>query len=378
MYNCKNEGGGHGVISNEERQNFQINYTFSTTKTKEFFLDKETINLVDYFQYIDSEKLLSFINNYNNSIYFYDDKTQKFSHRIQFDKAENKDRIGYINGYLYSDSNNIFIYSYYQKTLFETNSKSEIINTYLMSSDSKSSKNMIFPVPYTQTLAPLKKYKNKILSVGFVTGETSLETYHNRVVCTILDLEDKSLVNVINYPDMYTLFNWAGGFTYRMPSYDLVDEAIIVNFPASHYLIKYSLVTGEKSCHYAGSASIESIKSFPHPKDDTIDETLAWDWYMNNASYEGVLYDKYKMQYYRIARLPLFNYNKNERGNRKPVVIIILDENLSYKGEVELPSNIHYFTNNCFVTEDGFNIQALADDEDKLFFYQYNFIKNED
>jgi hypothetical protein len=375
IYSCKKDKeSSFGIVLNEERFNYKNNYTLIQNGTKEFLLDEETVNLIGYMQYIDSLECLSFLNSHNRSIYFYNDKTHKFLHKIKFDDAN---KIGKIDGYYYLDSNNIFVYSYHTKTLFWTNSNSNIKANYLMSNDPNGSANMIYPAPYIQTLAPLKKYQNKIVSVGFVSGETSIETAQNRVVCTILDLDDKSLKNAVNYPEMYVSYNWAGGFTYRMPSYDLVDESIIINFPANHYLIRYSLSTGEQESFYAGSSFIESVKSFPCSKDARVDETLAWNWYMNNPSYESILYDKYKKLYYRIARLPLSNYDKNEKGNRKPIVIIILDANMNYKGEVKLPTHILFCATNCYVSKEGFNIQVWTEDEDKLVFNQYNFVENE-
>ncbi len=235
----------------------------------------------------------------------------------------------------------------------------------------------MYPAPYLQTMAPLKKYRNKLLSVGFVADETSFETDQNRPVVTILDLDDKSIENVVNYPYQYSLYNWAGGFTYRMPSYDLIDDDIVINFPAHHYLLRYSLTSKKLTSHYAGSTSIEFIKSFPFPKDSPIDGVQAWEWYMNNPSYESVIYDKYRKLYYRITRLPFPNYNKEERGNRKPIVIIILNDNLEYRGEVSLPTDVYFHPTNCYVSKEGFNIQVLTEDEDKLTFYQYNFLDNE-
>jgi hypothetical protein len=128
--------------------------------------------------------------------------------------------IGKIDGY-YWDSNNIYAYSYYSGILFWIDSKYKVKAKYSMSNASRGSENMIYPAPYLQTLAPLKKYNDNLLSVGFVTGETALETPQNRPVVTILNLSDKSIQNLVNYPELYTLYNWAGGFTYRMPSYTL-------------------------------------------------------------------------------------------------------------------------------------------------------------
>jgi len=371
MYACKSRNdNNYGIILNNERLNYKNNYDLLKLGVKEFILDEETINLISYMQYIDSLDYFSFLNYSNTSIYFYNNRSSEFLFRAKLDSIDK------INGY-YWDRDNIYAYSYYSKTLFWIDSNYNIKSKHLMSNASKGSESMIFPAPYLQTLAPLKKHNNKLLSVGFVTGETSFETPWNRTVVTILDLNNKSIKNVVNYPELYTLYNWAGGFTYRMPSYDLVDESIIISFPASHHLIKYSLVTEEQSTHYAGSSSIESIKSFQYSKNLAINETKAWKWYMENPSYESILYDKYRKLYYRIARLPIKNYSERQTGNKKPIVVIILDVNLKYKGEVNLPTNVCFYPTNCYVSEDGFNIQVLTDDEDKLTFFQYNFLHNE-
>lgn len=367
---CKNKV-EYGVIQNMETPNHKNNFEAIRLGTKEFHLDEETVNLIDYLQYIDSLDFLTFLNDHNKSICFYDNNSAEYLYRINLENLRNQ-----ICGY-YWDNGNIFAYSYNSGILFSIDSSNNVKSKYLMSNASKGNKDMIYPAPYLQSLAPLKKYDNKILSVGFVTGETSFETTNNRTVVTIFDLDDSSISNVVNYPEIYTLYNWAGGFTYRMPSYDLVNESIIINFPACHYLIKYSLATGIQSNHYAGGSTIEYIKSFPFSKNKTIDENRAWVWYMNNPSYEGVLYDKYREQYYRISRLPIRDYNVKERGNRKPIVIIILDANLNYIGEVNLPPDVYFLPGNCYVSKEGFNIQVLTEDEDKLTFYLYKFSSNE-
>ena len=108
-----------------------------------------------------------------------------------------------------------------------------------------------------------------------------------------------------------------------------------------------------------------------------INEDNAWFWYMTNPSYQNIIYDKYKNQYYRIARLPKQDFTLSERGNMKPIIIIILDSNFKYIGEVELDMNIRYSLNNCFATKEGLNIQVHTNDDDKLTFYVYSFTKDE-
>jgi hypothetical protein len=100
------------------------------------------------------------------------------------------------------------------------------------------------------------------------------------------------------------------------------------------------------------------------------DNHRAREWYMTNPSYESVFYDNYKKLYYRIARLPLKEYIPSDQ-NRKPKIIIVLDSNLNYLGEVSLPKDVKLEMFNCFISEDGINIQLLNDDEDNLTYHQY-------
>lgn len=232
---------------------------------------------------------------------------------------------------------------------------------------------MIYPYPYCSTSSPLIKYSDKIITVGWVTGETLLETSYNRPVLTILNCKTDSLTFAVNYPDVYNKYNWGGGFAYRLPYYDLAMGSVIISFSAVHYLVNYSLDTGTETIHYAGSEKIDKISPFPYPQDKSIDESEAWDWYMTTPSYEGIFYDKYRNLYYRIAKLPVANYDNGNKTNYKPVVVIVLDDKFQYLGEVSLPTDIKFRTMNSFVSKDGFNIQVITKNEDKLTFYQYVF-----
>lgn len=377
LSSCSDKKKINGIILNDERKFYENNFTLSQNNIKEFSLDSVTINLINYIQYIDIDSIncLSILNEYNNSIYFFDYESSDFSHQIQCKKSN--DVAGNIRGFYYLNKDSIFVYSYASGFLYCMNSEADVFIKHRLAKIVNSNK-MIYPYSYATTFAPLKEYDSKIITIGLVTGESSLETGENRPVVSIFDLENKLNSYVINYPEPYVTYNWGGGLTYRLAYYDLCPESIIVSFPASHNLLKYSLLTGEQTNYYAGSLAIEYMKSFPYSKDTPIDEEKAWEWYMNNPSYEGVLYDKYLDRYYRIARLPVTEFNKDEIGNSKPVVIVILDKNLQYIGEVSLPTDIRFFPTNCFVSRDGFNIQVLTDNEDKLTFYQYKFINNEE
>ena len=237
------------------------------------------------------------------------------------------------------------------------------------------SEDMIYPAPYCRTWTPIKKWRDKIVMVGFFGSETSYETPTNRPVIIISDTDNGTVEYAVNYPEQYSNYNWGGGYPYRLPSYDLVDGTLVVSFAAHHELICHSLLTGEEKSHYAGSTAIPQIKSFPEPKILSMPkDTKVFDWYYKSPSYEGIYYDRYKNLYYRIAKLPVPEENRvGDLSTNKPTVVIVLDSELNYVGECALPEDIVFRTVNCFVSQDGLNIQVLTGDEDKMTFYQYTF-----
>jgi hypothetical protein len=367
-----------GSVLNEEQKNHANNCTLVFSGIKEFDLDDETSYTVPYIQLIDADTAtyFSFHNTYNNSIYFYDYDSSNLSKRIHYEK-EGNNGVGDIQGYFYLNDDSIFIYSYWGHILFLTNADGKVLSKKKIDESLDRSSGIIYSSPYPQTSTPIKKNGSNIIFAGFIAGETTTETEVNRPVGILYDFNAQTSNYVINYPPQYAKYNWGGGFTYRIPYFDVDEQSMIISFSADHYLVKYSLATGTQERHYAGSSSIKKIKSYSYPKDVEIDENRAWEWYMKNPSYQSVFYDKYEKMYYRIARLPVKDYNLGDNGNKKPKIIIVLDANLNYLGEVTLPNDINYEFTNCFVSRDGLNIQVINENEDKLIFYQYNFFLNE-
>jgi hypothetical protein len=375
---CTNKKGGE--IVNKERNKYKNRCTLQFVGIKAFELDDETSYLTEYLQFIpgksgEREDYFSFLNTYNNAIYFYDYKTGRFSHRIKYNK-EGPDGVGDIQGYYYSNSDSVYIHAYWAFLIFLTDSEAKVKAKYKVDVDKLTiDAGMLYPTVYTQTGAPMKKYKNTIIATGFMAGEYEKETPTNRPVGVFYDVTTDKRSYAINYPEQYRQYNWGGGFMYRLPFYDLSGSgSMVVSFSADHYLTEYSLETGKEERHYAGSSAIKEIKSLDVPKSTLlVPAERQVEWYMTNSSYREVYYDKYKQRYYRIARLPVKDYVFGS-NQRKPIVVIILDAQFNYLGEVSLPADKNLKPDNCFVSEDGLNIQSLTDDEDTFTFYQYNFL----
>ncbi len=363
-----------GKIVNEKYDSTGKEYTLSLIDKKEYSLDSETSYLTDYLQYIDIDSIaqLCFMNEYNNSIYVYEEESGKFFRKITYEK-EGNNGVNKLQGFYYHNNDSIYVYSYNTNILYLTNQESEVKSKIIMYDGKESNSDLIIPAPYLQTRSPLKGHEDNLYCAGFVSGEAPFETTENRPVITSIDYKQKEKTYLVNYPKQYANYNWAGGFGYRMPYFDIDSSSLIVSFSADHNLTQVNLTDKTNKSHYAGSSKINYITSFPHNKVLPINEEKAFDWYMSNASYEGIFYDRYRRLYYRIARLPIKNYVSGNRENKKPIVIIVMDADLNYLGETTLPQDIRYHTSNCYVSKDGFNIQVLTDNEDKLTFYQYLF-----
>lgn len=57
--------------------------------------------------------------------------------------------------------------------------------------------------------------------------------------------------------------------------------------------------------------------------------------------------------------------------NKKPIVLIVLDENFNYLGEGLFPDDVDLWTTESFVSREGLNMQVLTDNEDFYTFYQF-------
>jgi hypothetical protein len=364
-----------GIVLNDTSQGYSDNYNLEWVSKKEFPLDSISIAGVEYMQLvkIDDEEKLTFLNTYSNAIYFYDVNKSVLEKIVAFEK-----NIPKIQGYNYINDDSIFVYSYGRSTLYIVDNTSKILYETAMYHQPSSTEGSILPAPYLQTATPLTLYENKILSIGFVAGESDMELTTDRPVVAMLDIATQTLHHDINYPIQYQKYNWDGGLTYRLPYYVLVNGVMVISFSAHHNLITYDILTGQQKEYYAGSHFIPQIHSYPASKLNRHRSIDGWQWYMETPSYEGIFYDRYRDIYYRIARLPVIEYDADTKYNNKPVVVIILDSNLNYIGEQALPTDIVFNSMNSFVSEDGFHIQVLTEDEDNMLFYQYKVVQDEE
>lgn len=363
-----------GIVRNDHLYSEKVNNRIlKLCDSLEFCLDSETSPTIKYIQYFDADTIqaLAILNNFNNNIYIYDCNTSNLIEKIKLNKE-------FYQGFCFDD--NIYAYSYHKGVLSVINRDNYTVKqTIPMALQEDKYSEFYIPYPYASTLSPIMKYDKYIISVGYRSGESKAETISNRPVVTILNLKTKKISYAMNYPEMYSKYNWGGHMAYRLPYYTISPNGrIIVSFPASHDLAVSSLDSlSNVTMSFAGSRYIKEIKSYPAIKSPVgISSSDIWKWYMGNPSYEGILYDKYRELYYRIARLPDNDYENGVRGNHKPISIIVLDKHLNYLGEELLDIGPRYLPSNTFVSRNGINIQILTDNEDILKYYTYKYAED--
>ena len=90
-----------------------------------------------------------------------------------------------------------------------------------------------------------------------------------------------------------------------------------------------------------------------------------------------MFYDAENDVYYRLLRLPLESYDKDDLRieiRRKPIAVIILDGELNKIGETVLPQD-SYNPSNTFVTSAGLHVNVESQDDDLMKFRVFKLLK---
>lgn len=335
-----------------------------------FPLDSISSPVITYGKILDGGSALpvfSFLNEWDNSIYFYDYFSGKYIEKQTFSLSWP------IQGYeLQKDT--LLLYSYDREEILLVNGDNRD-SIQIRRKQSKDS--YLLLVPFLMTRSPIFSRKDgQIVMPLFSPGTMRKEDEKRRKAIRLLDSNSGAFRDCVLFPEDAMEMDWGGGLTYLQPYIEQGPTGnIIVSFSFSHALYEYAPESDELFAYYAGSGHIKNISSYKtRHYGSAYEKSFLWEWYMRNPSYEGILYDKYRNCYYRFARLP---YSGKEPipsfGNHKPVVVIVLDEKFNYIGERCLMSDVPYNSFCSFVSPGGLMIQVDNGREDQLCFHEYSF-----
>jgi len=356
------------VSSVNTEQPIEATHELAKAGRKTFKLDQETAPESRQFQIFvrqDSTELLTFLNSYNNSIYFYDFETEEFLYNQTFEK-EGANGAGGIFGYHIHSEDSVFIHNYSSSMLFLFDGGQNKINSYSLEPDVR-----YVPAAKVSTSSPITIVGDTAYMTGNIAGEYNDETAENRPVLIKLNLDTKAINYDIAYPKIFREANWGGG-QYRWLShyYNPVDSLLFFSFSVDHDLIFLDLKNDEIFNQYAGSNFIDEIPSISSFSAlNSISKQKIYSHFIVNGSYQYVGYVPSDEFYFRTLFLPESSYDP-KTFNGLEISVVLMNRAYEKIGEIVFPKR-SYRPNSFLISSEGLYFQKFTDKEDVLIFDQF-------
>jgi hypothetical protein len=357
-------------LKNEKQGYLKASVELEVNGVKKFRLDDSTATRPGYtqlFKTSDGNLYFTFINNFNNSIYFYDYNTQEYAKKISWKKNGPKG-VKLLKGYHIKSLDSIYLYNKNSIEILLTNDKGNILNKISLRGNRNDLK-WVFKYPQysPQTVMPFIETSHEILLNGFFFGSIPESIITEYRFTARLDFKTQQLKFSNTYPiSLYGFnYNWKGDFLNQVYS-DLHPDGdkLILSFPVSHYLYLADLNTGEYTKVYAGSNFAGTISSInKSPKKTSKEEILSH--VINQDLYTAIKYDKYRKLYYRFLLKAASEDVIHREWKKKPIAIIVMDENFNYLGETIIGTGEEWYWQNSFITQEGLNIEYIEKDFDE-------------
>lgn len=307
---------------------------------------------------------MTFLNEYNNSLYFYEYESMRPIKRIVFEK-EGLNEVPMPMGYHIKNMDSIYIYSKLQNVLL-ANYKGEIMNQISLSDGyNMMSYNKLwtykFPEFYVETAKPFITTSKYLLLTGYFSGDIPDEILDTFKFTAQIDYDMKEVTYTHGYPiSVYGgNVNWGEGlFMEVFTSLDPSEKKIVYSFPISHNLFVADLDIDSYEEVYGGSNFAGDIISIDKkPGKATVDEIKSA--FVQQDMYASIIYDKFRKVYYRFLRKALPDAAVQTSWKEKTIAVIIMDEDFNYLGETVLGTERNWHWQNSFVTKEGLNIEYI-------------------
>lgn len=359
-------------IANENQGKLKASVKLEIIAEKKFELDSCTApkpEFTEMFNSVDGKLYFTFLNNFNNSIYFYDYNTQTFEKRITWSKDGPEGMRG-LSGYHLKSLDSIYLYDKSKTEIILSNSKNIILSKISLRGN-KSDVNWFLHYPQynPQAVKPFIQTAHEIIFSGFIPGNIPDSIISGFKFTARLDFKTNKVKFSNTYPKaLYgNNYNWNDEFFSEVFS-DLHPDGdkLVLSFPISHDLYLANLNTGVYTKVYGGSNFAGTISSIDkQPNKSSRDEVMLHA--IRNDEYTAIRYDKFRKVYYRFLLKAIPQAPVNTEWNEKPVAIIIMDENFKYLGETVIGKIRDWNWQNSFVTREGLNIEYIEKDTNEKY-----------
>jgi hypothetical protein len=184
-----------------------------------------------------------------------------------------------------------------------------------------------------------------------------------------LNLSNGSIEHVFPLSPKY-FEGWWGRHHYLRIShtYNPFSKEIVLSYPNDHFI---SVVDEGHSVkrYLAPARNISKLRPVSREYQET-DDNLIYQLETRQGSYSGILFDRWRNLYYRLAFNPIVNYS-SPFDSERAISIVILDKNFKKVGEFDFQKDMYSYLG-IFISPDGLNILNMKKyneiDQDNLTF----------
>lgn len=363
-------------VKNPRQGELQATHQLVVSGEKRFFLDAGTAPHPPYVQIVEdslNRRVLTFLNPYQNAIYFYNYEDTSFVKKIAYER-EGANAVLKISGYYIKGPDSIYLYNMPMTEVDLTNSAAEVQERVSLRGNSNNSN---WPRYYPQYL--LSTVNSFILRdhTLILTGQSCFSIQNANIDKFKFSAYINTLNNLVEFHHTYPReiygndVNWEGGLPTLVFPALTADNELIFSFPASHHLYLTKEGSDTLKSIYGGSNVARTIHSINYGEPVRTPEELIMTNYLQEDMYGAILYDPYREVYYRFLLQGIPQATIRTSKEEKPVTIIIMDKEFNYIGETTLITGKEWNWNNSFITSEGLTIEYLDNNdssEDYLIF----------
>jgi hypothetical protein len=318
---------------------------------------------IQYYE-VNGKEYLVISDRITSRLLFFDFNTKELSFEVKF-SAEGENGIGEFRGATVLSMDSIIVLGKAYDRFYLSDTTGRLIRKYILEPHTQSEPIQWLQYSITSCFKP--SYDGIFaFTLPFGLGHTRESEALKEPCITHYDLK-KETWNYIDmkFPPIYSEMGGHYTFTHFLGDIEVVDNKLIVNFPASNYLYVY-----EKGQVKEFEARVRGTSTIYPPSDDLPTTSKEIDTYiLQSPTYLFLLYDKYRKVYYRFFLDKQEDNSSNgdilKMYDEKPCSIVILDSAFTKIGETSLPLKTYHIPDH-FVSPKGLYISTNHPDNPSI------------
>lgn len=361
-------------VENEQYGMLEATCNLVLCGEKKIELDDNTAPKPAYMQILTDTagiRVLTILNKYNNSIYFFDYSTSKYLKKISYQKEGPNGVLG-IAGYYIKNMDSIYVYN---RPLVELDlvDSAGCVKNKIPLKGIEDEWYLYYPQYDFKTVCPIIENSGRLLLTGFNPFQIEDKFVDKFHFTACVDLQN----NQVEYHHVYPYDLFGNGVNWADPAYMQVFPALLPSgelvhsFTNSHNLYVSKLNSDSVTTVFGGSNFSKVIRSIDW--DANSGETpseLMLTHFLQQDLYAALLYDPWRKVFYRFMQQGIPNATTRMPLDSKNLVVIVLNEQFEYLGETTMGKGSEWNWSNSFVTEEGLNIEYIdTNDVNENFLY---------